>query len=155
MNAARSLLTRILASVVLVPALTSQAIAGFFPGRPPGATVQKFTGVIVEYGFGNDTGGFVLTIGGKRTDFYIGLPMRMNGAVVRCQDPDPAIASPGSCTDWPSAIVLGKSVVTATCWTVMFSPDMAMIYTPGMSTSTPEPTLFCDEIDSVPRGPKP
>jgi hypothetical protein len=82
-------------------------------------------------------------------NFYIGLPMRMNGAIVRCQDPDRVVASLGSCTDWPSSIVLGKSVVTATCWTEMFSPDMAMSYTPGMSTSPPEPTSFCDEIDSA------
>jgi hypothetical protein len=111
---------------------------GVFPSRPPDAPAQKFTGVIVEYGLGNDTGGFVLTIGGKSMDFYIGLPMRMNGAIVRCQDPDPNIASPASCTDWPPSIVLGKSVVTATCWIEMFSPDMALSYTPGMSTSTPK-----------------
>jgi hypothetical protein len=135
--------------LILAPALTGQAIAGFFPSRPPDAPAQKFTGVIVEYGLGNDTGGFVLTIGGKSMDFYIGLPMRMNGAIVRCQDPDPNIASPASCPDWPPSIVLGKSVVTATCWIEMFSPDMALSYTPGMSASTPKPTLFCDEIDSA------
>jgi hypothetical protein len=119
-----SLWTRIFAGLILAPVLTSQAIAGFFPSRPPDAPVQKFTGVIVEYGLGNDTGYFVLTIGRKSMDFYIGLPMRINGAIVRCQDPDPDIASPGSCTDWPPSIVLGKSVVTATCWIEMFSPDM-------------------------------
>jgi hypothetical protein len=132
-----------------VSALVSPAVAGFFPSRPPDVPLQKFTGVIVEYGYGNDTGNFVLTIGRKRMVFYIGLPMRMNGANVECQDPDPALANPDSCPDWPSSIVLGKSVVTATCWMVMFSPDMALSYTPGMPTSTPKPTWFCDEIDSA------
>jgi hypothetical protein len=129
-------------------ALANPAIAGFFPSRPPGVPLQRFTGVIVEYGLGNDTGYFVLTIGRKRMGFYVGLPMRMNGAIVLCQDPDLAVTSPAACMDWPSSIVLGKSVVTATCWTEMFSPDMAMSY--GMQKpSTRKPTLFCDEIDSA------
>lgn len=140
---------------VCVSALAKPAIAGFFPSRPPDVPLQRFTGVIVEYGLGNDTGYFVLTIRGKPMDFYVGLPMRMNGAIVTCQDPDPAVVTPGSCMDWPSSILVGKSVVTATCWTEMFSPDMALSYTPSMSTSTPKPTLFCDEIDSAPPASRP
>jgi hypothetical protein len=77
----------ILVSTVFVSALTTPAIAGYFPSRPPGVPVQYFTGVIRDYGLGNGTGGFTLTIGATTMDFFIGLPMKINGTIVRCQSP--------------------------------------------------------------------
>jgi hypothetical protein len=69
-------------------------------------------------------------------DFFIGLPMTINGTIVRCQSPDPIAVEAGFCTDWPSEIVEGMSVVTATCWSdTDFNPDRL--------------TLFCDKIDSA------
>jgi hypothetical protein len=122
----------ILVSVVFASA--GPAVAGYFPSRPHGVPIQHFTGVISEYGLGNGNGSFTLIIRGSTKYFYIGLPMKMNGTVVQCRDPDPALADWGACTDWPSKIVLGKSIVTATCWS-----DSEFV--PGTST------LFCDEID--------
>jgi hypothetical protein len=135
MNARRSPLIRILVSIVFVSGLTSQAIAGYFPPRPPDIPLQFFTGVLSDYGLGNGTGGFALTIGAKTMDFYIGLPMTMNGTIVLCTDANPTLRESGVCDDWPSAIIVGKSVVTATCWS-------DTTFNPGKST------LFCDEIDS-------
>jgi hypothetical protein len=123
---------------VFVSALTTPAIAGYFPSRPPGIPLQYFTGVINDYGLGNGTGSFSLTIGATTIDFYIGLPMKMNGNIVRCQSHDPEVEF-GSCTDWPSEIVEGESVVTATCW-------IDTEFKPGTST------LFCDEIESASPG---
>ena len=71
----------ILVSTVLVSASTTPAIAGCFPSRPPGAPLQYFTGVISDYGLGNGTGGFFLTIGTATMYFYIGLPMKINGTI--------------------------------------------------------------------------
>jgi hypothetical protein len=92
--------------------------------------------VIRDYGLGNGTGSFTLTVGAKTMDFFIGLPMKINGAIVRCISPDPVIVAAGFCTDWPSEIVEGTSVVTATCWS---DAD----FRPGTST------LFCDELNSA------
>jgi hypothetical protein len=120
-------------AAVLVSALTTPAIAGYFPSRPPDAQLQYFTGVIKDYALGNGIGGFSLTVGAASISFHIGLPMKMNGDIVRCQSPDPAVEF-GFCTDWPSEIVEGKSVVTATCW-------VDTEFKPGIST------LFCDKIE--------
>jgi hypothetical protein len=126
-------------AAVLVSGLTTPAIAGYFPSRPPGVPLQYFTGVINDYGLGNGTGSFSLTIGATTMDFYVGLPMKMNGTIVRCQSPDLASVELGFCKDWPSEIVEGTSVVTATCWVdTEFKPGTA--------------TLFCDEIDSASPG---
>jgi hypothetical protein len=62
----------ILVSTVLVSALATPAIAGYFPSRPPGVLLQYFTGVRSDYGLGNGTGSFYLTIGATTMDFYIG-----------------------------------------------------------------------------------
>jgi hypothetical protein len=126
----------ILVSTVLVSALATPAIAGYFPSRPPGVLLQYFTGVISDYGLGNGTGSFYLTIGATTMDFYIGWPMKINGTIVRCWSPDPFVVESGHCTDWPSEIVEGTSVVTVTCWSdADFKPDIS--------------TLFCDEINSA------
>jgi hypothetical protein len=127
----------ILLSNLLVSTLTAPAIAGYFPSRPSGVQLQYFTGVINDYGLGNGTGSFDLTIGATRMDFYIGLPMKINGRIVQCQSPDPVSVQAGFCTDWPPEIVEGTSVVTTTCWS---DTD----FEPG------SPTLFCDEINSAP-----
>jgi hypothetical protein len=110
-NATGRILTTI--SVMMV-ALVAVAVAGYYPGRPSGATLQTFTGTITDYSKGNGFGAFGLKIKGVDTSFYLGSPVKMNGVVVTCQDP--AFPSSGFCSDWPSAIVIGKSVVTATCW---------------------------------------
>jgi len=138
MHARRPLLAGILATAGLVSAFTSPAIAGHFPSRPPGVKLHYFTGVLTLYGLGNNTGNFALKRGARNTTFYVGLPMKMNGVTVTCPDADFA-KDPDVCTDWPSEIVLGKAVVTATCWydTTVFR----------------EPTLFCDEIDYGGYGP--
>ncbi len=83
-----------------------------------------------------ELGVFTLTIGTTAMDFIIGWPMKINGTIVLCQSPDPIAVEAGFCTDWPSEIVEGTSVVTATCWS---DTD----FNPGIST------LFCDEIDSA------
>jgi hypothetical protein len=79
------------------------------------------------------SGGFELLVDGKDTPFYLGHPVTMNGVVVHCQDP----AVPGSpfCSDWPASMVLGKTIVTATCW-------VDTTYVPGQKT------IVCDEIDT-------
>jgi hypothetical protein len=127
-------------SAVVISALTTAANAGYFPSRPPGVQLQHFTGVIGDYGFGEGTGGFYLIVGATKMDFYIGLPMKINGHIVRCQSPDPVSVQAGLCTDWPPQIVEGESVVTATCWS-------DLDFDPGT------PTLFCDQIDSASPGP--
>jgi hypothetical protein len=134
----RRIVTRflILVNTVLISALTTPAIAGYFPSRPPGVPLQYFTGVIRDYGLGNGNGGFTLTIGVTTMDFFIGLPMKINGTIVRCQSPASVAVESGHCTDWPSEIVEGTSVVTATYWSDMdFDPVTA--------------TVFCDEINSA------
>jgi len=113
---------------------SSNAVAGYFPGRPSNASLQTFTGVIVDYGTGNDFGTFGLRIRGTDTSFYIGLPMTMNGSNVTCHDP--SLEHSKNCTDWPSAIVLGTTVVTATCW-------QASTFNPGTAAAE-----VCDEIDT-------
>jgi hypothetical protein len=129
MSSAMRIRSVILVSTLLVSTLTVPAIAGYFPSRPPGVQLQYFTGVISNYSIGMGIGGFDLTIGQTKVAFNIGLPMKVNGKVVNCRDPD--------CADWPSEIVEGTSVVTATCWSdVDFEPG--------------SPTLFCDEINSTP-----
>ena len=129
MSSARQIRLAILVSTSLVSALTAPAIGGYFPSRPLGIPIQYFTGVISNYGVGMGIGGFALTIGQTKVAFNIGFPMKINGKVVNCRDPN--------CADWPPGIVEGTSVVTATCWA-------DMDYDPG------SPTLFCDEINSAP-----
>jgi len=119
----------ILVSALLVSALSAPVIAGYFPSRPLGVPLQYFTGVINKYGIGMGIGGFNLKIGQTQVAFNIGFAMKINGKVVNCRDSD--------CADWPSEIVEGASVVTATCWA---DAD----FEPG------SPTLFCDEIVSAP-----
>ena len=129
MNSLRRIRLVILVSTSLAFAVTAPAIAGYFPSRPLGVQLQYFTGVISNYGIGMGIGGFDLTIGQTKVAFNIGLPMKINGKVVNCRNPD--------CADWPSDIVEGTSVATATCWADMdYDPD--------------SPTLFCDEINSAP-----
>jgi hypothetical protein len=86
MNVRRSLPIRILVIVVFVSTFTSQAIAGCFPGRAGAEKLTTFTGVLSDYGMGNDIGTFDLT--GHSQVFDIGLPMHMNGKVVTCSDPE-------------------------------------------------------------------
>jgi hypothetical protein len=129
MNPGQSPLIRILLNTALVAAIANPVIAGSYRSRPPGASLQYFTGVINNYSAGNDIGTFDLTVAGKTMTFYIGLPMTINGrAIVGCQDSE--------CADWPPEIVEGRSVVTATCWS-------DATFEPGTTT------LFCDEIDSA------
>jgi hypothetical protein len=136
MNARRSLLIRILVSIELVSAFTSQASAGYFPSRPKGVALRHFTGVIGDdYGIGNGIGGFTLIIGTNPVWFYIGWPMEMNGKIVECHHPELNDQPGNDCVDWFTELVLGKSVVTTTCWS-----DRR--FNRGRST------LFCDEIDT-------
>jgi hypothetical protein len=135
MNARRSLLIRILVSIEFVSAFTGQASTGYFPNRPKDVALQNFTGVIGDdCGIGNGIGGYSnhwyqpslvlyrLANGDERQD---------------CRMSPPGLNDqPGyDCVDWPTELVLGKSVVTATCWS-----DRR--FNRGKST------LFCDEIDT-------
>jgi hypothetical protein len=106
------------------------AFAGYFPQRPAQAQLQQYTGVIIGYGSGEGIGAFALSISGQEVQFYIGRPMTINGSQIHCMNP----GTP-SCTDWPTNIVLGATIVTATCWT-------DTTYQPGGAT------IFCDEIDT-------
>jgi hypothetical protein len=136
MNARRSLLIRILVSIEVISAFTSQASAGYFPSRPKGVALQHFTGVISDdYGLGNGTGSFTLIIGTNPVSFYIGWPMEMNAKIVECHHPELNNQPGYDCVDWPTELVLGKSVVTATCWS-------------DRSFNRGKSTLFCDEIDT-------
>jgi hypothetical protein len=119
MNDRQARFVRILPSIAFVFAFTCQAAAGYFPERPAGAKLRTFSGVLNDYGMGNDQGGFSLTAGSKESEFYIGWPMHINGKVVTCKDPENmGDTGPMGCTDWPSWLVERKTFVTARCcWT--------------------------------------
>jgi len=141
MKRSQRLLVKILAGVAFVVAFTCQASAGYFPERPDHAKLRRFSGVLNDYGIGNDTGWFSLTTGSKELEFCIGTPMRMNGKVVTCMDPEQKgvkVDPIGDiCPDWPSWLVEGKTYVTATCW---------------WDSGPPESGDFgwcCDEIDKA------
>ena len=139
-----------LVGTVLVSALAGPAIAGCFPARPASVRLHKFTGVLSYYGVGNDQGGFSLIIGGK-VMFFSTAGMTINGEVLTCRDPS-LYPDSFSCPYWPPSIVLGKSVVTATCWT---EKTQTLVQTEGPSCANRAPVLwFCDEIDSG-RRPRP
>jgi hypothetical protein len=134
MKAARSPLLRIIAGSIFFCGLTTPGFTGDFPIRPAGVPVQYFTGVLIDYGVGNGVGSFTLKIGKKTMVLGVGGAL-INHKNPHCIDPTPKGRS-GLCDDWPAEIVLGKSVVTARCW----------------SEARPwGRKLFCDEVDSARR----
>jgi hypothetical protein len=127
MNAMRFLTSASIAGIFIL-ASAAAASAAYFPSAPSNAVLQTFTGILTDYGLGNDFGTFGLTINGSDTTFYVGLPMTMNGSRVTCHNPA-ASASQALCTDWPAAIILGSSIVTATCWSdASFKPGSATMF---------------------------
>jgi hypothetical protein len=94
--------------------------------------LSTYTGILMSYGFGQGFGAIELSISGMISTFFAGLPMKINGAIVRCSDP----SFPGEyCTDWPSNMIFGKTLVTVTCW-------KDTTFRPGTTQ------IFCDEIDT-------
>jgi len=119
MKNGQALFLKILGSIAFVFAFTCQAGAGYFPERPAHAKLRTFSRVLNDYGIGDDQGVFSLTTGSKELDFCTGSPMRMNGKVVTCMDPEQKgvrVDPINICPDWPSWLVEGKTYVTATCW---------------------------------------
>lgn len=132
----RYLLRALASGATLSLLLGSPANAGYFPSRPSGAQLQTVTGVLIDYGIGNGTGSFDLRdASGNDHWIHIGSQMTINGVTVKCLNPDPKMADFGKCPDWPSTVVVGTTVVTATCWT-----DTS--WRPGLG-----PVLFSDQID--------
>jgi hypothetical protein len=109
-----------LAVLAGVPALLSAAEpAAFFPSRPTGTSIQVSEGTLMQYGVGMKSG--LLTLqdaGGKAREIYIGSSMRINGNAINCLMP-PTEKIPNRrpfCTDWPSALQLGRSSVRVSYW---------------------------------------
>ena len=127
-----------LAALGFIFAFVCPANAGYFPKCPAGAKLTTFSGVLNDYGVGNDIGGFTLNAGSDVMHFYIGQSIRINGKFVTCKDPDlmGVSAGPMGCTDWPPWLVLGTTYVTAKCW-------QDETYVPRVSF------WFCDEIDKA------
>jgi hypothetical protein len=97
-----------------------------------------------DVSIGNGIGTFDLAIGATKELFGVGSELRMNAKDVDCRDS----TQPGTpmCREWPSAIVPGKTVVTATCWW-----DKADYY-PNESVCYGNRGWVCDQIDPAPRG---
>jgi hypothetical protein len=138
LNDRRTPVAASLAAVAFIFAFVCQASAGYFPKRPTSARLKTFSGVLNDYGVGNDIGGFTLIAGSSVMHLYIGQSMRINGKLVTCKDPDlmGMNAGPMGCADWPSWLVLGTSYVTAKCW-------QDRRYVPEASF------WFCDELDKA------
>jgi hypothetical protein len=86
--------------------------ATYFPKRPQGATMHTVTGVLTWYGRGNDSGAIVVRDpGGVEADVYMAPLVWINGVIVNCSHPGLA-----DCTDWPTNIVVGTTVVTVSYW---------------------------------------
>ena len=89
----------------------------FFPSRPSGAKLRTITGKLEEFGIGNASGAVVIETGVKRAQLYTGANLRLDGKRVACDHP-PSRGSKRSilCTSWPSNVVVGTTIVTATYW---------------------------------------
>jgi hypothetical protein len=120
---------------VFFAALATPGFAGDFPIRPAGVPVQYFSGVLMVYSTGNGAGVFTLRIGKQTMNFGVGGALLINHKDFHCMDPTLKDID-HMCDDWPKEIVLGKTVVTARCWS---------------ETRPAGEMLFCDEIDSVRR----
>lgn len=94
--------------------------SSFFPKRPPNAILHTATGVLVDYGLGNKSGGFRIRQDGtqKNLEFSVGDSMRMNRHEVHCAvPPSPGFQpSKAACAYWPPEIVIGKTRVQVTYW---------------------------------------
>jgi hypothetical protein len=97
-------------------ASTQAAQAHFFPSRPHGAVLHQLTGILTEYGIGNDAGGFEVIAGKKKYEIYVSQGFRINGAPAPCG----TIPGQGKLQDpfckWHSNIVLGKTMVKTAYW---------------------------------------
>jgi hypothetical protein len=101
-------------SLALLPVSAS---AGIFPPRPQGVPLQHFTGLLTQFGAGMGLGWFTLrdVRSGKERILRIGSPMKVDGHVEHCAEPDRP-HNKVMCYYWPSTVVIGKTVVTATCY---------------------------------------
>jgi hypothetical protein len=154
MDDKRPLFLGILASIVFLFASATRAKAGCFPSRPAGGKLTTFTGVLTDYSIGNDVGVLVLTVGSKEMQFDLDGHIYMNGKEVLCKYAgidDPEFKADPDCPDWPSWLVPGKTVVTATCWLTTECSDCGQgmgIPCSGHTWSVAEMEWACDEIDS-------
>lgn len=86
------------------------AMVSFFPARPAHAPVAIARGVLTSYGAGQAEGHVTIRDAkGVRQDFFLGYPMRVNGARLVC-------AFAGQCPQWPATLVVGKSRVAVSYW---------------------------------------
>jgi hypothetical protein len=114
------------------------AEAGIFPPRPPGAPLQHYTGLLKDFGAGNGLGWFTLrdVRSGRERRFRIGSPMKVDGHIEHCAQPD---GPREMCEYWPRTVVIGKTVVKATCY-AFHDPRMD----PGYADYP-----ACDQLDIV------
>lgn len=101
-----------LACAALFLMTTTQARAGYFPTRPQNAVMHTVTGVLTWYFVGN--GAALIRVrdqAGVQWDINGGRAITINGVAVRCGWPGDS-----SCTDWPSNVVIGTTVVTVSYW---------------------------------------
>ncbi len=94
----------------MLKATLALATLSFFPGRPVHAPVQIARGVLIAYGVGQAEGHVTIRDArGVQEDFFIGYPMRVNGARMDC-------AFAERCPQWPATLVVGKSRVAVSYW---------------------------------------
>lgn len=140
---ARRLSSAVIAfSVVAAAVVPAGASSGYRFVRPLNAASGTYTGIITGYQEQNGLGAFALEVNGGQHVFSVGTRMRVNGQTTNCRNADPVVAPFVGCTDWPKTIVIGKSVVTATCWVDMTYSQVAY------RLPSRNATLVCDRIDS-------
>ncbi len=101
---------------ILAVTLQAQTQRHFFPSRPAATPLHTETGVLADYGVGNDTGGFTVRWGNVSHVFILGFPLRLAGTLYRCLPMPTRVHDDGICKKWPVNVVLGKSKVRVTYW---------------------------------------
>jgi hypothetical protein len=92
------------------------AQAHFFPSRPPGAAVHRLSGILTDFGIGNDAGGFEIIAGKKKYELYVSADFQINGKRATCSQAPMPNQHPDPYCKWPSNIVIGKTMVTTAYW---------------------------------------
>lgn len=120
-----------LGAVALLAALPGPAVAkSYFSVRPPNATFYYVTGVLTHYGIGNGVGTIkILDSSGTEVRIRAARTVRINGVAVNCGEVD-------ACPEWPTNIVLGATVVTATCWKQPLWSSVPMLVTDQIDVGT-------------------
>lgn len=103
---------------------TSTSVRAFFPARPSRAKLHTISGVLSDFGIGNGLGSLELRKGNSVTVIYTGAKLRLDGRLVACDHP-PKKGERKSmfCTSWPSNVVVGSTLVSATYW-MQTRPDL-------------------------------